>query len=1181
MPLKKTLICILALALTGAFAQTTTGNIVGTLTDPANAVMPNVEVQLTNLATNAVRTTTTTNVGLFRFTQLPPGHYTVVVKAPGFKGYTNKDIDLNSGGNRDLGNIVMALGASAEQVSVTAEATPVQTASSEKAVLVDAQEIQNVAIRGRDEFAMLGFLPGILDGDVTSRDVADSYTTEGITINGNAYMNATLDGQGNMDVGCGTCLTQGNPNMDAVQELRVLTSNYGAEYGRNSGGVITLVTKNGTQEFHGSAWWTHRHEEFNANSWNNNRNGNQRPPYRYNIAGWSLGGPVFVPGLFNKEKKKLFFFASQEFTRQFLSGSMAKSTMPTALERKGDFSQSCNINLGDPCTLIKVIDPTTHAPFPNNIIPPTSVNPLGASFLNFLPLPNYTPIVNGSDYRRSNYIIENTGQHPHDNHVFRADAQLTNKLSSWVRFVRNSDSQTYPIGGSSWNIGAQTHPMPDYALGGNLGYTISPNMFNDFTVGRSSGTWDYWILDPSTVARKLIPNLPKLFPITYSDAQQLYEYLPTFSFGGTPNGAASYGYGSASRYNPVHNDVYNDNLSWVTGKHSFKAGVAVERAWKIQPQGSPMAALGNYGFGTSTQNPLDTGHGFANAFLGNFTSYSEASTNLQCQVVWWDLEWYIQDNWRVSRRLTLDLGLRIYHQTPQADINGNFSGFDMTKYSPAKAPRQYTAGWLNGIPNGTRVAVDPLTGATAPYQALGAFVPGSGDYANGAFAYGKNGVPLNPYSQNWMPYPAPRFGFAYDVFGNGKTAIRGGFGVYYNRLDGNQVYSMTGLPPNEYTTAVYNSNVSALISGAGYISPSGMTFYNGHIPYDSVRNGSIGIQQNIGFGTVLEASGVLNIAHDMPFTYDLNPVPMGANFNAKNANPTYGSAGTTSQTSLPTSMERVFYPGWTGMSFHAFGGHFIYSGLQTTLRRRARSGLQYGVSYTWSHNLGTTGMDALAGVKFPACVGCSYTVNNESRNYGPQGSDRRHNLSVTYSYDVPGLGKRLNSKFLGAFVDNWTFSGITQYISGSPYSPSYSFSPSRDLTGSSSESARYDVVGDAKAIPAQPGVNKMDKIYVNFAAFAIPAGAGASIGNMGNNVSQGLGWVNWDTSLDKAFHLKSERRVLKIRVEAYNVFNHSEISGFSSSQTFNAANVNTNAQAGKPNGTRPARVMAGNFRFEF
>jgi hypothetical protein len=226
-------------------------------------------------------------------------------------------------------------------------------------------------------------------------------------------------------------------------------------------------------------------------------------------------------------------------------------------------------------------------------------------------------------------------------------------------------------------------------------------------------------------------------------------------------------------------------------------------------------------------------------------------------------------------------------------------------------------------------------------------------------------------------------------------------------------------------------------------------------------------------------------------------------------------------------------------------------------------------------------MDALAGVKFPACVGCSYTVNNESRNYGPQGSDRRHNFSVQYSYDVPGLGKRLNSKFLGAFVDNWTFSGITQYISGSPYSPSYSFSPSRDLTGSSSESARYDVVGDAKAIPAQPGVNKMDKIYVNFAAFAIPAGAGASIGNMGNNVSQGLGWVNWDTSLDKAFHLKSERRVLKIRVEAYNVFNHSEISGFSSSQTFNAANVNTNAQAGKPNGTRPARVMAGNFRFEF
>ncbi len=1199
-PSKITLICILLLACASAWAQTNASNIQGTLVDPGNAVIPNIQVQLINQATGAVHTTASTNVGLFRFPQVLPGAYTVSIKAQGFKAYTNKNIIMSSGETRDLGNVTLALGTAVEEVSVTAAATPVQSASSEKSVLVDAGELTNIAVRGRDEFAMLGFLPGIIDGSATTRESESSYTVQSIVINGNsAWTNATIDGQANMDVGCGYCLTQGNPNMDAVQEVKVLTSNYQAEFGRNSGGTITLVTKSGAREFHGSGWWTHRHEEFNADTWSNNRSGIQVAKYRYNVAGWSLGGPFYIPHLLNTSKKKLFFFASQEFTRQFVpnSGSgivngIQKTTLPTDLERKGDFSQSYNIN----GALIPIIDPTTKtaakpggSPYANNVIPPPLMSALGDSFLKFLPEPNYFPTSGNADYLRYNYYSNATGSHPRDDHVIRMDAYLTNKLSGWFRYVRNSDDQVIPFGGSSFTYGAQEHPMPDFAMGGSLSYTISPSMINEFTTGRTGSTWDYWIMDPTTVARSLIPNLPLLFPKTWSDANQLYNYLPTFSFGGTPNSAASYGYGSASRYNPVHNDVYNDNLSWVTGKHSFKAGIAVERAYKLQPQGSPMAALGNYGFGTSSTNPLDTGDGFANAFLGNFTSYSEATTNMQCNVIWWNVEWYLQDNWRVSRKLTLDYGLRFYHQTPQADVLGNFSGFDPTQYSAANRPRQYTAGWLNGISGGTRVAVDPLTGTTAPYQALGAFVPNSGSYSNGAFAYGRNGVPLNPYSQQFMPWPAPRFGFAYDVFGNGKTAIRGGFGVFYNRLDGNQVYSMTGLPPNEYSATVYNANVSQLTTGAGYIAPGSMTFYHGNIPFDSVRNGSLGVQQDIGFGTVLEATGVLNIAHDEPWTVNLNPIPMGANFNAANANPTYGNAGTTSQTALPTNMERVNYPGWTDLNYHEFGAHFVYDALQVMLRRRPEHGLQYEVAYTWSKLLGTTSVDALAGVGFPACVGCNYTVSNESRNYGPQSYDRRQILSVSYSYEIPNLGKRLNSKFLGAFTDHWTLSGITQFSTGQPYNPGFGFSPSRDLTGSSSEGTRFNVVGSGSAAPTvnalgatiPANVNRMDNTYINFSAYAIPPGAGASIGNLGLNTMYYPGWSNWDASMGKTVPLNGEKRMLRIRFEAYNVFNHPEINGMNTSATFNASNVNINAQWGTVNGTRPARILSGDFRFEF
>jgi hypothetical protein len=1186
-------ICALILFSACSFGQTVSGALQGTVIDPASAVVPNAAVTITEASTGSTRTATSDNSGIFRFLEIPPGKYNLSISMTGFKKFTESDINIGANETRDLGKLTLELGQATETVSVTAEATAVQLASSEKSQLVDANQLSDITLKGRDLFGYMKLVPGVIDNsngttglNAGGRDVTSPNAIRGITINGNtSALNFTVDGITDMDTGSNSTLHY-EPNMDAIQEMKILTSNYQAEFGRNSGGTITVVTKSGTQDFHGTMAWNHRNEGLNANLWQNNRNGRNAQDvavspiskYRFNVETYTIGGPVFIPHHFNTQKKKLFFFWSQEYTGQFVPSSVQTHYTPTALERAGNFSQSFQNN----GSLITITDPNTGAPFPGNIVPASRITPLGQAMLNFFPTPNF--VGTGSQANVDNYTESASAAHPRRNDVLRVDTYITSKLSGYFRYVNDHDDMTAlyagvpfssDVGGTLGQTGIAPidHPNPGHGYSGTLTYTFSPTLINEFTIGKSWNTWSYYPTDGNkSDARSLLPDIPTLFPIPTTNpsgasaTNGYYNILPQFTFGSPPNNSMSYtrsgtNAGNYENFNTIW--TFLDNISKVVGKHNFKAGVYVEHNVKIQP--STPAYAGNFNFGPDALNGVDnTGDGYANALLGYVDSYNQATARAVFNTVYWNAEFYVQDNWRVTKRLTLDYGIRFYHQTPQVDTNDTFSNFVPSLYSAAAAPRIYRP----GTSGGKRVAIDPGTGAVAPVAYIGAYVPNSGNPADGFQLLGANGAPLNPYTTSPVAY-APRFGFAYDLFGDGTTAIRGGFGIFYNRLDGNQVYNLSGQPPYSYSPTV-NYTTFAQIASAGnnlVINPG--TYYmwpSGNIPWDRAQNASINIQRQIHHDFVVDVGYTGDWGYNQQLSYDINPIPIGtrAPFNSANADPTNGGK------TLPDILLRTKYPGYNTINGYSHLGSSNYNALTAQVQRRLSHGLLFGAAYTYSHALGIT--------TFTPVV-----PNNAAWNYGAQGFDRRQNLQINYSYDFPNLGKRLNNKFLSAIVDRWTLSGITSIQTGAPFSPGFNVNGTGvDYTGTPDVGARLNVVGN-------PFQNVQPGFYFNPAAFAPPA-IGTTIttpvlGDLagGSGVMYLPRTTNFDATMSKFIPIGlGERRGIEIQCQAYNLFNHPQFSGVNSTIQYSPTGAIQNAaQVGVFNSTFPARVMAFSARIEF
>jgi hypothetical protein len=592
----------------------------------------------------------------------------------------------------------------------------------------------------------------------------------------------------------------------------------------------------------------------------------------------------------------------------------------------------------------------------------------------------------------------------------------------------------------------------------------------------------------------------------------------------------------------------------------LKAGLYLERTGKFAVlQYNNDQYRGSFNFGRNTNNPFDTGNGFSNALLGVFSSYSESNRRLTHDLWFTNIETFIQDNWRATRRLTLDLGARVYWVGSIADHANAISAFSPATYARGNAPRMYSPGFNDA---GKRAAVDPATGASTYAALIGTYVPGSGSPTNGMVIGGQNGVPSGGWTYK-APLIAPRFGFALDVFGDGKTALRGGFGISYDRDGTAGLWEGQGAPPFISDPTLYYGNLSTFGNAAGAIGPTGLTFAGQDMPSPYTMNFSLGLQRNIGFHTVLDVSYVGNQSRNLASTRQINQLPIYARFNPANADPT-----SSSKSPLADDFLRPYY-GWSGIGSYEYGNSSNYNSMQVTARRQLTRGLMFGVSYTWSRYMSYGSPSAYLPLR--------------SRNYGPSGGDRRQMLTINYVYETPKLSPHFGGKYLAPLVDGWTISGVTSIATGSPFTPGLGTTAGTDFTGSS-EGARINVVGD----PFLPKDQRTFGRNFNTAAFAPPTPCSwanqslACFGNAGSNIMYGPGTNNWDLSLQKKIPIAlGEGRALEFRAEAYNAPNHTQFSGYDTGTRFDPSGKQTNANFGAFSSARTPRIMAFTLRLQF
>jgi hypothetical protein len=1196
------LLSALILSSTPLLAQITTGTISGNVKDAQGGVIPGAVVVLISETRGTKSAPAVTNeTGNYVFPNVTPDTYTVEVTLEGFKTARRTAVAVSGGDRIGIQPLTLETGALAETVNVIAQSPLVQTQSGERSFAITSTQIENLPIARGNFTNLTAFTPGVVQAGASAG---------GTRLGGAGQNNIMMDGISAMDTGNNGQML--NMNVDAIGEVKILTQGYQAEYGRSSGLQITAVTKSGTNRIRGSAYDIQTNSDWDSNSWVNMKNGDPKVKTSTKTLGYTIGGPVGKPGGANK----LFFFYSHEYrpvTAAINNGNPIRIRVPTALERAGDFSQTRD-NTGALFNLIKDPNSTAACTAASTAgcfqaggvlgrIPADRLYPTGIALLSRYPLPNVTQLP-GQNY---NYEVQapttdNLTQQP----AIRLDYQLSSKLRFTGKYS-GQRARRLVTPGTIQGFNDVRNPYPYITnYGVTVNYQVSSSTFLEGTYGfirnqlaggasiGATGTGGILVNDSSNRPSSL-PGFPLLYPDAgvvderYYASTVLKDLNPVWFDGRRINLPPAFGWGSRIQGtagvgalpgppNQVFPGFLNINrtqdvavsLTKVWAAHTSKAGFYNNHSFKAQNTGAGgvpnLGFQGYVNFGNDTNNALDTGFGFANAATGVFTQYLQQSKLIEGSMIYNNTEFYLQDNWKVNDRLTLDYGVRFTRQQPQYDQFLQMSNFFADQWKLSAAPLLYLSGCNNGATvcsGNARNAVDPRTGQilTAPgaansSAAIGTVVPNSGNLTNGIRQAG-DGIADTSYV--WPKLVVgPRFGVAYDLTGSQTFVLRAGGGLFYDRPDGNTVFSIPGNPPISTSQDLRNGQLQTLGSGLSTVGvPALIDFqYNARVPSSWQWQG--GVQMALPWSAALDVAYVGNHGFNRLRAFqggtngsvDLNAVDFGAAYLPQNQDPTLGPSSVPGASAYTANLLRPFR-GLSNVNEQQTRFWDEYHAIQMSLNRRFQSGLAFGTNYTLGLSLkGNTGLL----LRLQHAPDGTISIREDQAAYEKLNENlalQRHVIKSYAVWDLPNAPARFG--LLGRYLLNdWQISGVlTAGSANQPLAPqtnnqtngrydlTYTYqnngqnvnlTGSPDYSGPDGRAARIVYVGD-------PGSGCSSNQYAQFNTAAVTGPQYGSVGlESGRNILGGCPDHTVDLAIARNIRFGGNR-TLQFRLDIFNAFN--------------------------------------------